>query len=93
MSVLGKHKKQPGETLDYDVSYTDFFSTRTDSLASAVVTADSGITIVDYEPFGNLVNIVLSGGTNGVKYKITVVMTTTTDIIKEDEFFVTVKEI
>lgn len=93
MSVLGRYKKQPGETLDYDIYYTEFFSVRTDHLNTAVTTVQTGITLVSQTLIGDSIKIKLSGGTNGVTYKITVSMTTTTDIIKEDEFYVTVKEI
>jgi len=93
MSILGKFRKQPGEILDYDILYADFFSTRTDNLASATVTVEDGITLVEYIISGNLVNIVLSDGVDGVRYKITIKMTTTAGILKEDEFFVTIKEI
>ena len=91
--ILGKFKKQPGEVLDYDVSYEDFFSNRNDTLNNATVVADAGITVDSVDLNGELVKVVLSGGTNGVTYKVTVTMTTTIGIVKEDEFQVTVKEI
>lgn len=93
MSIIGKFKKQPGERLDYEVSYVDFFSERTDAISGAVVYPETGLNLVSTTVVGETVIIVLSEGLVGVKYKITVVMTTTTGIIKEDEFFITVKEI
>ena len=93
MSILGKYKKQPGETLDYDVSYTNFFSTRTDDIATVVATAATGITLGAQARLGKVFKVFVSGGTAGVAYKVTVVMTTTTGVIKEDEFIVTIKEI
>lgn len=91
--MLGKFKKQPGETLDYPVSYSDFFSTRSDSVTSVAVTAEAGITLVSQATDGQVCKVVLSGGTDGATYKVTLRMTTTTGIIKEDEFRVSVKEI
>ena len=91
--ILGKFKKQPGETLDYPVSYSDFFADRLDALASVVVTVEAGLTLVSQVTVNPVCNVVLSGGTSGNSYKVTLKMTTTTGIVKEDEFKVTVKEI
>lgn len=93
MTVLGKYKKQPAEKLDYDVTYDDFFVNRTDALQGVVVTADAGITLATPVVSGNNVKLFLSGGTEGITYEITLRMTTTTGVIKEDEFRVTIKEI
>lgn len=93
MSVLGRYKKQPNETLDYDVSYAKFFSKRTDDIATATATAETGLTVGTNTVLGKIYKIFLSGGTNGQTYKVTVVMTSTTGVIKEDEFYVTIKEI
>lgn len=91
--MLGKFKKQPGETLDYPVSYSDFFAGRSDSLTSVEVTAEAGITLISQVVDGQVCRVVLSGGTDDVTYKITLRMRTTTGIIKEDEFRLSVKEI
>ena len=93
VQILGRFQKQPGETLDYDVDYTDWFSNRTDTPASCVVTAEAGLTKVSDARTGNVVKIVLSGGTDGTKYKVTVRMTTTTGMVKEADFTVTIKEV
>lgn len=91
--ILGKYKKQPGETLDYLVSYLDFFANRTDLIATVEVTPESGLTLVSTAINAKSVTIVLSGGSNAVSYKVTIVMTTTSGIVKEDEFYITIKEI
>jgi len=93
MSILAKYKKQPNETLDYDISYEKFFSTRTDDIANVVVTPEAGLTLGPKVVLGKVCKVFLSGGTEGVSYKVTVVMTSTTGVIKEDEFIVTIKEI
>ena len=91
--ILGKYKKQPNEVLDYDVSYADFFSNRTDTVASVTVVAQTGLTVVSTERDGLVVKTILSGGTDGTTYKVTLTLTTTTGIVKEDEFYIAVKEI
>lgn len=93
ISILGKFYKQPTEVLDYDVDYTDWFSNRADTPASFVVVAEAGITVVGSSRVGNVVKVILSGGTDGVKYKITVRLTTSASLVKEADFTVTVKEV
>lgn len=94
-AILGKFTKQSGETLDYYVDFTDWFSNRSDAPASHQATAEAGITVTTSSLSGNKVKVVLSGGTSGSKYKITVKVTTnaTPAIIKEADFIVTVKDV
>ena len=94
-TVLGKFTKQSGETLDYYVDFTDWFSNRSDAPASHTATADAGITVSTSSLSGNKVKVVLAGGTSGTKYKITVKLTTnsTPAIVKEADFLVTVKDV
>lgn len=93
MSILGKFVKQPSEVLDYDIDFTDWFANRTDTPASFVVTADTGITILGSSRTGNVVKVILSGGTSGTKYKVTVKLTTVGLLVKEADFLVSVKEV
>jgi hypothetical protein len=94
-TILGRKLKQSGETLDYDVSYEDWFENRSDAPASHTVTADTGITVVTSSLTGEIVRVVLSGGTDGETYKITVKLTTNaaTPIIKEADFTVRIKDV
>lgn len=94
-TILGRKVKQSGETLDYDVSYEDWFANRTDAAASHAITSDSGITVVSSALSGSVVRVVLSGGTDGETYKITVRLTTNaaTPIIKEADFTVRIKDV
>jgi hypothetical protein len=92
-AVLGKFDKQPAEILDYDVDFTDWFTNRTDAPSSHVATADDGITIVSATRSGNVVKVILSGGTSGTSYKITVRLTTTAALVKEADFVVKIKEV
>jgi hypothetical protein len=92
MSILGKFIKQPGETLDYDIDFSDWFLDRADLPDSFTVVAPTGITLVSSVRLGAVVKLVLAGGTSGEKYQITVRLTTDTDLVKEADFVVSVKE-
>ena len=92
-AVRGKFNKQPAEILDYDVDFTDWFTNRTDSPASHIVVAETGITVVSGTRTGNVVKVILSGGTDNASYKITVRLTTTAGLVKEADFTVKVKEV
>jgi hypothetical protein len=93
MAILGRFTKQPTEVLDYDVDFSEWFADRTDTLGSFTVSATAGITVVSSSNIGNVVKVVLSGGTNGTKYQVTVRVTTTPNAyVREADFVVTVKE-
>lgn len=94
-TLIGRQVKQSGETLDYDVSFEDWFENRADSPASHTATAETGITVVTSSLSGQVVRVVLSGGTDGETYKVTVTLTTNaaTPIIKEVDFTVRIKDV
>lgn len=93
-TILGRFTKQSAEVRDYDVDFTDWFSNRTDTPLSVAVTAEAGITIVGTPAINNrTVKIILSGGTNGAKYKLTCRLTTSTGIVREVDFIVRVKDV
>lgn len=100
--ILGKYIKQPAETLDYDIDFSDFMSDG-DKLAVTgnpsvpdpinVTVAPAGLTIGPTFAIGQtIIKQWLSGGTNGVKYKVTVTATTEGGRVKQVEFVVTVKD-
>lgn len=91
--ILGKFFKQSAEVLDYDVDFSDWFINRTDTPASFAVTAEQGITVVASSLYDRVVKTVLSGGVSGVKYKITIRLTTSAGLIKEADFVVVVKDV
>lgn len=94
VTILGKFQKQSAEILDYDIDFTDWFSNRVDTPSSIVVTVPNGITQVGGGTItGNVVKVILSGGTNGTKYEITVRLTTTAGLVKEADFTVTIKDV
>ena len=90
--ILGTYTKQPADVLDYDVDYAEFLN-GTDTLASKTVTATpTGINVDSSTIVGTRVKVWLSGGTNGVTYKVTVTATTGDGRVKQDEFKVKVKD-
>lgn len=93
-SIIARFVQQPTETLDYDVDFTDWFVDRADSPASFVAVAedDADITVTSSRS-GNVVRVVVSGGTSGTSYKITVRLTTTDLIVKEVDFVVRMKAV
>ena len=92
-TILGRFTKQSDEVLDYDVSYEDWFADRADTPASFTVVAETGITVDSSARTGNVVRVVLSGGTHGTAYKVTVLLTTSDGIVKEADFVVKVKDV
>jgi hypothetical protein len=95
VGILGRFVKQSGETLDYNVDFSEWMAGRNDAAASFTVTVDAGITLVASERTGNVVSVVLSGGTSGQQYKVTVRLTTNASnpITKEADFLVKVKDV
>jgi len=93
-AILGKFEKQTAEVIDYYALFADWFSNRTDSIASIEAPLVTGVTITASFT-GTTVKVVVAGGTNGTKYKITVRITTTSSpaIVKEVDFTVTIKDV
>lgn len=92
MSVLGSYIKQPAEKDSYSINYADDLID-SDGIASVDVTVDpSGLTIVSSLVVGTRVKVLLSGGTNGMKYKVTATATTDDGRILQDEFIIKIKD-
>lgn len=98
MAILGKQRKQPGETWDYDISYADDMPVGdTVEAASATVECITDPTntalIKGAVTFTDLTSKVwLSGGTDKHNYKVTVFATTEGGRHLEDEFILQVRE-
>lgn len=102
--ILGTFYKQPAESLDYDIDFTDFLSDG-DTLVStgnppvpsplSVVVSPSGLTLGPTVVINNGKTIKqwLSGGTDGTKYKITLTATSNAGRVKQVEFVVRVKDV
>lgn len=89
--ILGSFIKQPAETLDYDLDFDDALPS-SDEVVSATVIAIPDTMTVYATIAGRLVKVWASGGTDKVKYKIEVTATTDEGRIKQDEFYLMVKE-
>ena len=93
--MLIRYAKQPDETLDYLFDFTLWFSgISTDSIASATVTADiAGLTFGAKTIEGLTVRQFISGGADGVTYKLTCQITTTQGRVKERDGLLQVAEV
>lgn len=89
---LARWKKQPADAQDYDISYVTYLADMGDTASGVVVTAESGITILGYTLAAGIVKVLLSGGTDGMKYKVTLTLTTAAGRTKQAEFYVRVKD-
>lgn len=102
--IIGTIIQQPGEALDYDVDYVDFFSSvggDSDVIADALDFEGNITSTVtcspDLSPGTNLLlirssdyrlKIWLTGVENNMEYKLTIKMVTRGGRIKEDELIV-----
>lgn len=96
MSLIGTITKQPREILPVDISYADVIGSRTATSIVQSVTVPSGMTMASEQVSGQVLQVYVSGGTDGVIYRWTVL----TDITiggrvtrVEDEFDVAVVEV
>lgn len=101
--ILGKYTKQPAETLDYDIDFTDFLADG-DKLAVTgnppvpsplnVTVSPAGLTVGSTFVISQMIiKQWISGGVDGVKYKVTVTATTEGGRVVQNEFIVTVKDV
>jgi hypothetical protein len=86
-----RFRKQPGEKLDYDFDFSNWLPTGV-TIASSVVTADSGITLETKVETNAIVKQWISGGINGESYTVTCLMTSSTGHKKESELILDVRE-
>lgn len=97
MAVLGTFTKQPGETLDFDISYATVLAGRSDTIVTkATVVSPAGMTVAGSTlTGGNLIKVTVTGGTTSVVYKVTITATSnaTIPLVYEDEVNVLVEEV
>lgn len=91
--ILGNFTKQPVDVLDYDVDYSEWLSDNDNVQSAEISVTPTGLTVDSHFVNDPRVKINLSGGTDGVTYKVTVTATTIDGRIKQDEFKIKVKEI
>lgn len=94
MALLGSFTKQPREVLDCDFDYAAVLAGRTDTITNktAEVAPSGALTVNAGTIFGNKIKYVVTGGNNGITYKLTVLATSTAGLIYEDEINILVEE-
>lgn len=108
MATIGSYTKQPAEVVDYDIDFSeylpvdDFIASAGNPAVpvSASIVATSltetpallGIESAYVINGGKTLKQWVTGGTHGVKYKVTVRITSTGGRVKEVEFVVRVKD-
>lgn len=102
--ILGTFDKQPADTLDYDIDFSAILDDG-DTLAStgsppvpsplSVTVSPTGVTLSPTFVINNgkTVKQWVSGGTSGIRYKITMTVTTNAGRVKQVEFVVRVKDV
>lgn len=99
MALLGSFTKQPGETLDCDISYETVLAGRSDVIVTkaTAVSPGAGMTVSSSTIInGGLgIKLVVTGGTTGQVYRVTVTATSNSSpaLVYEDEFDVIVTEV
>lgn len=98
MAVLGTFTKQPGETLDFDISYATVLAGRSDTIVTKAltVTPGAGLTVASSTiSGGNLIKVTVTGGSASVVYKVTITATSdaATPLVYEDEVNILVEEV
>lgn len=96
--------KQPREVTDYDIDSEEYFEDIDDEWDTVSIEIDN-VTVppleagpgalAEYELIGDpkhTVKIWIGGGLHREKYKVTVLMTSVSGRVEEEEFFVKVKE-
>lgn len=95
VQILARREQQSTETIDYPISFERWFQNRSDAPATFTAEASAGIDLVASSLVGQVVWIVLRGGTPGQTYKVTVRLTTNAGvpITKEADILVRIKDV
>lgn len=95
MAILGTVTKQPREILDFDLDYSTVLAGRTSALTTASsevapvgLTVDSTIVYAQDKK----VKVKISGGTDAITYKVTILTNADDGLKYEDEVTVVVEE-
>ena len=92
IAIRATWRKQPADAQDYDISYVEYLTELADTATGVVVTAEDGINILGYSLTAGVVKVLLNGGADGMKYKVTITLATAGSRIKQAEFKIRVKE-
>lgn len=99
MAILGKFIQSPIERKRYLLEYADWFTNSANpsgTISSVVFSSIPATTPAEVDAYeindpATSITIFISGGLNGVQYRILVTITTSDGQIKEDEIIVTVR--
>ncbi len=95
MAILGSLTKKPREILDFDIDYSTVLAGRTSVLTTASSEVQpSGLTLTSttvYSP-EKKIKVKISGGTDAITYKVTILADTDDGLKYEDEVSVIVEE-
>lgn len=96
---LATYTKQPSEIKDYDIDYLPWLSPMGDTLdnveTSVVCTTDPldiSLTVDSTAITASTVKLWISGGTNNMKYKVTIKVSTPAGRIDESELVFRIKD-
>ncbi len=90
--IIGEFEKQPWERLDYDVTFAPWLTPGDNLKELAASVSPVGLTVESPVNNDPLVKVWISGGTDGVKHKVTVQAETDDGRKKEVEFTLKVKD-
>ena len=98
MAIIGKVFKQPVEVQDYDIDFTEWLASVVDVAPgpatnnNLTVFAPTGITLISYTLTNGIVKLWVSGGIDGVFYKLVVTLTSVGGRIKQVELQIKIKD-
>ncbi len=100
MAVLGSFIQQPREALFYTIDYTCFLDPDIPEVLDpgvpqtivSPITAPALVVVSQILVADNQIRLLVSGGLDGTRYKVEVVMGTDQSQIKENEFKITVRD-
>ena len=92
MSILGKHRKQSGETESYTINYSEDLTDGDGVISVDVTLTPPGAVLVATHNDLTSLRVWISGGTPGSKYKLEATALTGDGRVLQDEFFVTIKD-
>ena len=96
--IIGTAIQQPDEFLDYDIDYSDFLAKSNDIISAApgeaplVEISPNGPSAIVQRSSDTVLKVWVSGGTEGVEYKMTIKMRTAGGRLKEDELILVIEE-
>ena len=90
---LGIATKQPIERFSYTVSYEEALTIGDNVESATAVVTPAGLVIDNVGVYDPIVKIWVSGGTNGVSYKVTLTVNTADGRVFQDELTFKIKEL